>query len=626
MAFTLKSTYELNDFTFEIPSYQRGYRWDRDQVETLLNDLKEFLNSNPGPTDAYYLQPVIVKPIGNQKYEVIDGQQRLTTLYLILNCLQKHWSFATMQTYGLTFAKRPKQDAVFLNKGYNNPDYEKNIDTFYMQKAYEVIDDWMGSNFQVDMNLMTQLWNLLSAPAKGTERPSVKVIWYEIGDADVIETFKDLNYGRIPLTGTELVKAILLADYGDASVTSNRANEWDRMEKSLQDSSFWSMLKVNDTSISHIDFVLDLVAKELNDNLTTQLEPRRYGMMYNYNVVNAYIREQMRTGKKITGVVEEIWDMIADNFNRIRNWYDNPQWYNYIGLWSRIGTCTVTSIRVIEKSASSKEAMTEGLRKEIKRTLTTKVVDKRTKEEELEGKHILDADALNYDDNPDALRLILLAFNVMIFMERNAGSRFPFNLYDKFNETSLEHIHPQNITFDLKYFEVKKWVTERLENAQALKPEELIKAKTDAETLQAIEERLQAEFDKKIWESDKKVDAEGEDWRAVSDDVASIDRIFGDLAEISISELHKISNMALVNQAANAALSNKYLDAKRRRLFELADEGKMYLMPATELAFSKHFTATGSKQYLLGDMRFWRKEDRQEYLAALKTIFDQLTK
>ena len=62
---------------FFIPSYQRGYRWTADEVTKLLDDIWESTGKR------YSLQPIVVKSLGGGKWELIDGQQRLTTLFLI---------------------------------------------------------------------------------------------------------------------------------------------------------------------------------------------------------------------------------------------------------------------------------------------------------------------------------------------------------------------------------------------------------------------------------------------------------------------------------------------------------------------------------------------------------------
>lgn len=77
---------------FIIPSYQRGYRWERKQVTDLLNDLRQFVTDGNSKNSCYYLQPIVIKKAswknadGNNidGWEVLDGQQRLTTMYLLL--------------------------------------------------------------------------------------------------------------------------------------------------------------------------------------------------------------------------------------------------------------------------------------------------------------------------------------------------------------------------------------------------------------------------------------------------------------------------------------------------------------------------------------------------------------
>ena len=91
----LKSIFELLNEEFYIPSYQRGYRWTDKQVEALLEDIWDFRNKNPKKEEFYCLQPVVVtKPSNstNSPWELIDGQQRLTTIYIILSFFNKRFS------------------------------------------------------------------------------------------------------------------------------------------------------------------------------------------------------------------------------------------------------------------------------------------------------------------------------------------------------------------------------------------------------------------------------------------------------------------------------------------------------------------------------------------------------
>ena len=88
----------LLDKQFFIPHYQRGYRWTFNQVEQLLDDIDSFspreIPGKHGEKTFYCLQPVVVKVLSDdlktkynlegEWYELIDGQQRITTIYLII--------------------------------------------------------------------------------------------------------------------------------------------------------------------------------------------------------------------------------------------------------------------------------------------------------------------------------------------------------------------------------------------------------------------------------------------------------------------------------------------------------------------------------------------------------------
>ncbi len=90
MQLILKSIYEILNYNFFIPSYQRGYKWDRQQVLDLLNDIYDFSQSEY--KGFYCLQPIVVlaEKIDNEtRYIIIDGEQRLTTIYIILKYLKE---------------------------------------------------------------------------------------------------------------------------------------------------------------------------------------------------------------------------------------------------------------------------------------------------------------------------------------------------------------------------------------------------------------------------------------------------------------------------------------------------------------------------------------------------------
>lgn len=75
-----------SDFEFKIPAYQRPYRWGTEQALQLLDDLEDVLDR--GAEDQYFLGSLVLVDNGPPKYDVIDGQQRLTTLSILFALLR----------------------------------------------------------------------------------------------------------------------------------------------------------------------------------------------------------------------------------------------------------------------------------------------------------------------------------------------------------------------------------------------------------------------------------------------------------------------------------------------------------------------------------------------------------
>jgi uncharacterized protein with ParB-like and HNH nuclease domain len=76
-------------YAFEIPPYQRPYAWELEQTRQLLNDLVEEMDSPIPGGGTYFLGSVVlIKPPADPKSQVVDGQQRLTTLTILLSVLR----------------------------------------------------------------------------------------------------------------------------------------------------------------------------------------------------------------------------------------------------------------------------------------------------------------------------------------------------------------------------------------------------------------------------------------------------------------------------------------------------------------------------------------------------------
>ena len=154
----LKSVRELLGLNFFIPDYQRGYRWTSQQVEDLLNDIKDFKSNNLQNYQFYCVQPLVVRKMSDIEtseknlgediwYEVIDGQQRLTTIYLILRALKeelnkKHFP----QLYSLKYQRNNKVESFFENPQIDDSE----IDLYHISNAYTTVESWIGKYWDFD--------------------------------------------------------------------------------------------------------------------------------------------------------------------------------------------------------------------------------------------------------------------------------------------------------------------------------------------------------------------------------------------------------------------------------------------------------------------------------------------
>ena len=233
--------------TFFVPDYQRGYRWGEDEVRRLLDDIKE------AGTSKYYLQPVVVKPMEDGRWELVDGQQRLTTLYLILRSIRNYLPQSQLR-YTLTYETRPGS-AAYLDDPQEQAS-QGNIDYFHMYQAFTVVQAW----FEEQENATLAAINLFQALTS-----TVYVIWYEAPQEPEFDSralFTRLNVGRIPLTDAELVKASLLSRIEREHET---AAQWDSFERDLWSSEVWAFATGSSTGgATRIELLLDTIADSIS--------------------------------------------------------------------------------------------------------------------------------------------------------------------------------------------------------------------------------------------------------------------------------------------------------------------------------------------------------------------------
>lgn len=292
---------------FIIPAYQRGYRWD-EEVTMLLDDINDI------PDGAEYcLQPVVVRNIAESKYELIDGQQRLTTLFLLFSYIKTFRPMNIKYSIDYEIRKNSKQflSTIDFDNPKNNP---QNIDEYFINKAVERIHEWFSKQEDAD--------NTASLFADKLNN-HVKVIWYEIDETeDAVSLFTRLNIGKIPLTNAELVKAVFLSRNNgiDERHQLEIVTQWDIIENELHNEQFWAFITNKDADLfpTRIELLFDLMAdKPDNDR-------ERLRTLF-------YFQKRIRTIQKDGGNKIDIWKDVVSYFQRIKEWYNNSELYHKIG-------------------------------------------------------------------------------------------------------------------------------------------------------------------------------------------------------------------------------------------------------------------------------------------------------
>jgi len=535
---------------FFIPDYQRGYRWTADDVTRLLDDI---LESEGKP---YSLQPIVVKPMeGDDEWELIDGQQRLTTLWLILSFMQKG-----TPRYSIEYQTRKGSQAYL--KTLDVEQANKNIDYFHLHQAHAAIGDWFEKKHGLDYKqfLVDEIYRFLST--------SVRVIWYETpSDIEPIPLFTRLNRGRIALTDAELIKAVLLLAVAEKIPGREKevAAQWDGIERDLQRDEIWAFVASHENADSdaqystRISLLLDTLACKPVKN------PPRY---FTFNALRNEVEKECLA----------FWEKVVALHAQILGWFEEPQRYNKIGFLVVSGSTFGDVLKLVQ--GRSKQAFDQSLNETIKTTLKVKN----------------DAwQALEYENSTDYPKLLnlLLLFNVLSTRER-----FPFEKHVQQHWT-LEHIHAQNAQALVKAEQWKTWLEEHQKALEVLARDspELAQLRSDIDAfLPDLASTL----------AGKPVRGLGERFNALSARVQSA------LSRVDDAPDHTIANLALLSHGDNAALGNAVFEVKRQKVLELDRAGE-YIPVCTRNVFLKYYADADAVQ-----PHFWGPLDKTSYLREMK--------
>lgn len=539
---------------FLVPAYQRGYRWGREEVRALLEDItahERDAEAEDRKVADYFLQPVVVIRRGDdptaKSWELVDGQQRLTTLYLIVKYIQLHLPHAQV-SYQLSYETR-EGSAAFLES--LDPDLaDGNIDYRHIATAYDEIKKW----FEEQGNASLAATSMHTALGKW-----VYVIWYEApNDTRPTDLFIRLNRDRIPLTESELVKALVLSASG-VERREEVAAQWDRFELDLRDRPLWAFLTGSDSEPgTYIDFLLATMPSPSGTSEVEQDESRHW------------LFGRARDHIQAEGV-EAFWSAVVAQHGLLTGWFKDRELYHRIGYLVAIGDSITELVALLGDLTHS--AFRQALKERTRQRL---------------GLSHDEVSLLRYGKNAKTDRScarVLLLMNVeTVLASEDPASRFSFHAYAGAG-WSLEHIHAQRSESPNDEKGRRDWL--------AVHREKMVQQQWASET-QKVVDPLLADLKAHLARPLTQVDEPG--FERLRDRVITL---FDAADADTDDDTHTLGNLALLQRDINSMLNNAVFALKRDRMRELDKQG-VYLLPCTRNVFLKYYTADTEQASLWG--------------------------
>lgn len=572
---TMQSINYLFRKSFFVPTYQRGYRWTETQVKELLEDLYDFVSTKKDENDYYCLQPIIVKK-KEDCWELVDGQQRLTALWLIsalYYCSNKEDVInIERETYNLVYEQKDEFTALFniIEAMLDNnslkslveklePYKEKCIDGRKLIESIEYISRFSRNN-KTAKGVLAKIFDSIN---------SVRIIWYVLDENEnSIQTFTNINANKIELTNAELIKAVLLNAVDDELKMQNKALQWEEIEKGLNDNDFWSYMitKNRKNYNTRIDYLFEIFCDK--HNLLKQVDGKEKDRYAIFRAISEFL-----VGKD----VDDVWKEIQDIYDTLRDWYNDYFLYHTIGLLLIIdkgNDAVIINELYNEYSKVDKKTFKNHILNRIKELyVSDKKVTPFSKFDEEQIK--ADLEELTIQES-EKVRSVLLLYNIALLVNaNNTYERFPFELF-KNGTWDIEHINPQTPK-DATAEEKKNWLQSYMQ---------IIK---DREILDNIEKCIQDNY---------------ENFAVVSDMVSQ---------KLDIVDNDSISNLVLLHASINRGYKNDCFSEKRKKIIEVErtkSNDEKYIPIGTKWVFLKGYDKASQ-------LVVWDADDMKEYVEDI---------
>lgn len=618
-----------NPNKFFIANYQRGYRWGKDEVNALLDDIYEVYLQ--GDKDSKYcLQPLVVKKRDNAMYtkklgeldesgkvensqeiceacyELLDGQQRLTTLWLILDILNEKLPSEPM--YSIYYELVREVDENFICKAKYTIKYwlgcheEFNVNAKaknYKSKRNEKDLDWIEDKRQKFKETILKklyfIWyEVKDEKRKESEQPSDKDQSSDLGQSEKL--FRKINKGKIELTNAELFKAMLLNDENARTEEEHReleqiSFEWDKIEQSLRNDDFWYFIS-NDKSEerTRIDYILEVYARGKYDKEEFEVTKDRYSFL----VVQDYLLcKKDNAGNIDFESIKMVWKDIVSVHDKLYSWYQDDELYHNIGF---LVACegrrrSAAAEIIVDLYRATKDKDKDEVKSYVKGKIQTIFAEiaKHISGGEKEDKEYLnwfDVGKITYDINKKDLRAFLLYSNIYpiikVIQKREAELK---SIKEAKSESEkekriemLNETHIERFPFK-KYYQID-WDIEHI-NPQTPITES---------------------------EAKEKLAVDGSDFEIYKKEYEKYIQNKSSIEENS-NEINAVSNLVLLDSTTNRQYHNAIFGFKRHCIIQRDKSGK-YILPQTRRVFLKYDNPSPT-------WIEWTKQDQDAYMEEL---------
>lgn len=605
---TFVSISDLMGQSFYIPGYQRGYRWQPEQVIALLDDIWEFREKTikaqkPIGSVKYCLQPLVVarrqRSDGEHGFywEVIDGQQRLTTIFLVLSALGE-------KPYSIEYETPYADDAYLLDRSRFTP--ETHLDSYYLNEAYQIIRDWLKNRLGDNRYYIDDFRRALAHPNEFIPQ----FIWYnstmEVGQNEslVIDIFDRLNVGKIGLTNAELIKALFMISLSEPDTQEKYrkqleiGHQWDNIELALNQPLFWNFIcQDTDRYVTRIEYLFDILMKKGPD------DERNFTFNKYYEKINTDYKD-----------AHELWADIEKLYQLFASWYSDKIFFHLIGYFMASGTATIQDILEWQKDADgqllTKDKFRHKLKEKALEPITKKEID-------------LDEDKFFEKYSKDKIRSVLLLFNVFSIIKSEdsnlSSMKFRFDLFRQKDSNGrimwdVAHIHSQTDK-DINGADRKVWIETMLNYFTGATTYE--EARTFIDQPKKFEEIYPNESsdDERMFcmrlnqFHDKVADDQLEKFTELVSDLRTYFK-----ENDSEFPTHSLGNLTLLDKRTNRSYQNAFFPVKREIILRKA-QSSVFIPLCTQNVFLKAYSRT------FGNLTSWTKKDCSDYLH---TIIDTL--